>query len=162
MLGAKGPGLKGSVMGPLRASVQLCVRLGSGQGRLLELCQVGVLRCLGRPMTLASRGDCNWPAASASCGDCKPGTVCQGESSSLFFFCSTNKSWILIHFFPLSFSIESSGKCVCQNPSECPTDSAPLCVASDGVERTMTQCEFGARRCAGEQVEAIDIEACPQ
>lgn len=53
---------------------------------------------------------------------------------------------------------------MCQNMSECPTDSAPLCVSSgvDGVESTMSQCEFGARRCAGEQVNVISIEACPQ
>ncbi|TWW66786.1 complement component 7b [Takifugu flavidus] len=119
------------------ASVQLCIKVGSSQARVLELCQVGALQCMGRSITVASHDDCKWPAeASVSCGDCKPGTVCQ----------------------------ESTGKCVCQNTSECPTDSAPLCVSSgvDGVESTMSQCEFGARRCAGEQVNVISIEACPQ
>lgn len=63
------------------ASVQLCIKVGSSQPRVLELCQVGALECMGRSITVASHDDCKWPVeASASCGDCKPGTVCQGES----------------------------------------------------------------------------------
>ncbi|CAG14315.1 unnamed protein product, partial [Tetraodon nigroviridis] len=58
------------------ASVQLCVRLGSSPARLLEHCQVGALRCMGRTLTLASHQDCTWPAET-SCGDCGPGTLCQ-------------------------------------------------------------------------------------
>ena len=61
------------------------------------------------------------------------------------------------------FSILES-KCECQNASECPKDSAPLCVRSGAgsVATTMTECEVGARRCAGEQVNVSSIEACPE
>lgn len=119
------------------ASVQLCISLGPSQMRLLELCQVGALQCMGRPLTLAGHHDCKWPDKTlASCADCKPGTICQ----------------------------ESTGKCVCQSVSECPADSAPLCVSAGAtaVQSTMSQCEFGARRCAGEQLDVISILACPQ
>lgn len=75
-------------------------------------------------------------------------------------------SYIKSHNFSQFFysNLESTTQCVCQNVSDCPKDSAPLCVTSgDGAAaRTMSQCEVGARRCAGEQVSVIDIEACPQ
>uniref|UniRef100_A0A8D3CSR3 Complement component C7 n=1 Tax=Scophthalmus maximus TaxID=52904 RepID=A0A8D3CSR3_SCOMX len=118
------------------ASLQLCARLGSSQTRLLGVCQLGALQCVGRSFTLTNDSDCKWPEATfTSCEDCEPGTVCQGE------------------------------KCVCQNASECRSDSAPLCVNSSAgsvATTTMTECEVGARRCAGEQVNVIAIEACPQ
>uniref|UniRef100_A0A8C4NZI6 Complement component C7 n=1 Tax=Dicentrarchus labrax TaxID=13489 RepID=A0A8C4NZI6_DICLA len=116
-------------------SLQLCARLGSSRTRLLGVCQLGALKCMGRSFTLASDSDCNWPdQTSTSCEDCKPGTICQGD------------------------------RCVCQNVSECPKDSAPLCVSSGAgsVAKTMTECEVGARRCAGEQLNVISIEACPE
>lgn len=71
-------------------------------------------------------------------------------------------SWTFLH--TLFLSIGSTGECVCQNMSECPADSAPLCVSSgaDGVETTMSQCEFGARRCGAEQLNVTSIEACSQ
>ncbi|XP_036972742.1 complement component 7b [Acanthopagrus latus] len=116
-------------------SLQLCARLGSTPPRLLGVCQLGALRCMGRSLTLASDSDCNWPEET-SCEDCKPGTICQ----------------------------ESTRKCVCQDVSECPEGSAPLCISTGAgsAARTMTECEVGARRCAGEQVNVISIEACPQ
>ncbi|XP_042250342.1 complement component 7b [Thunnus maccoyii] len=116
-------------------SLELCARIGSRQPRVLGVCQLGALRCLGRGFTLASDSECNWPkGTSTTCEDCKPGTICQ------------------------------AGKCECQTASECPKDSAPLCISSgDGsVALTMAECEVGARRCAGEQVNVISIEACPQ
>ncbi|XP_041815757.1 complement component 7b [Chelmon rostratus] len=118
-------------------SLQLCAKLGSSQTRLLEVCQLGALRCMGRTFTLAGDSECDWPdKTSTSCEDCHPGTICQ----------------------------ESVGQCVCQNMSECPEDSAPLCASSGvgSVARTMSECEVGARRCAGEQVNVISIEACPE
>nr|XP_043868342.1 complement component 7b isoform X1 [Solea senegalensis] len=117
-------------------SLQLCVSLASSH-RLLGVCQLGALQCRGRGFMLANDSDCKWPDETfVSCEDCKPGTVCQ----------------------------QSENKCVCQNPSDCPTVSAPLCVnPGDGsVAMTMTECEVGARRCAGEPVNVISIEACPE
>uniref|UniRef100_A0A3P8TNR8 Complement component C7 n=1 Tax=Amphiprion percula TaxID=161767 RepID=A0A3P8TNR8_AMPPE len=119
------------------ASLQLCARLGSSQPHLLGVCQLGALRCMGRSFTLAGNSDCKWPdEAFTSCEACKPGTVCQ----------------------------ESARRCGCQNASDCPADSAPLCVrSSDGTGSvTMTECEVGARRCAGEQINVIGIDACPE
>uniref|UniRef100_A0A3Q1BSD8 Complement component C7 n=1 Tax=Amphiprion ocellaris TaxID=80972 RepID=A0A3Q1BSD8_AMPOC len=119
------------------ASLQLCARLGSSQPHLLGVCQLGALRCMGRSFTLAGKSDCKWPEeAFTSCEACKPGTVCQ----------------------------ESARRCGCQNASDCPADSAPLCVrSSDGTGSvTMTECEVGARRCAGEQINVIGIDACPE
>uniref|UniRef100_A0A672JP95 Complement component C7 n=1 Tax=Salarias fasciatus TaxID=181472 RepID=A0A672JP95_SALFA len=115
-------------------SLQLCARLGSGAARLLGLCQLGALRCAGRAFTLAPDGDCTWPDQTlTTCEDCKPGTRCRGE------------------------------KCECHASSECPTDSAPLCVSpgAGGAAVTMTECEVGVRRCAGERVHVIGIDACP-
>ncbi|XP_035040005.2 complement component C7 [Hippoglossus stenolepis] len=70
-----------------------------------------------------------------------------------------------------SFTLTSDADCkwpeetltsrVCQNVSECPQDSAPLCVSSD-VATTMTECEVGARKCGGEQLNVIGIDACPE
>ncbi|XP_060917376.1 complement component 7b [Labrus mixtus] len=116
-------------------SLQLCARLSSSQTRLLGVCQLGALQCMGRSFTLVSDSECNWPEET-SCTDCKPGTVCQ----------------------------ESTGKCVCLNASECPKDSAPLCISSgDGsAAMTITECEAGARRCSGERLNVISIEACPE
>uniref|UniRef100_A0A8C2WZY2 Complement component C7 n=1 Tax=Cyclopterus lumpus TaxID=8103 RepID=A0A8C2WZY2_CYCLU len=114
-------------------SLQLCARLGSSRARLLSVCQLGALQCLGRSFELAS--DCDWPEETpTSCANCQPGTICQ------------------------------KSKCVCQNASECPLDSAPLCVNSGvgSVAMAMTECEVGARRCAGEKVNVFSIEACPQ
>ncbi|KAM3599478.1 uncharacterized protein V6R79_006527 [Siganus canaliculatus] len=118
-------------------TLQLCARLTSSQSRVLGVCQLGALQCLGRSFTLASDSDCDWPDETfTSCENCKPGTVCQ----------------------------ESARKCACQSVSDCPSDSAPLCVNTgvNGAVRTMTECEVGARRCAGEQVNVIDIEACQE
>lgn len=68
-----------------RTSLQLCAKLGSSQFRVLGVCQLGALQCMGRSFTLASDSDCNWPdETSTSCEDCKPGTVCQGESVGPF------------------------------------------------------------------------------
>ena len=60
-------------------------------------------------------------------------------------------------------SPHSEGQCTCQDPAECEEDSTPLCVryGSSSVAVTMTQCEVGARRCAGEQVTVISIDDCP-
>ncbi len=71
---------------------------------------------------------------------------------------------VIIYYCFFFLNLESARKCVCQNASECPKDSAPLCVSSGvgGVARTMTECEVGARRCAGEQVDVISIDACPE
>ncbi|KAA8584656.1 hypothetical protein FQN60_008441, partial [Etheostoma spectabile] len=116
-------------------SLQLCAKLGSSKARLLSVCQLGALRCMGRSFALVSDSDCAWPEETVtSCVDCKPGTICQ------------------------------ESKCVCQNASECPTDSAPLCVRSGagGVAVAMTECEVGAKRCAGEQVNVSSIDACPE
>ncbi|XP_049460930.1 complement component 7b [Epinephelus fuscoguttatus] len=116
-------------------SLELCARVSSSQSRLLSVCQLGALRCMGRSFELANEGDCDWPEeTSTSCKDCTPGTVCQ------------------------------ESKCVCQNASECPKDSAPLCINSGAgsVSTTMTECEVGAKRCAGEQVIVVGIEACPE
>lgn len=70
----------------------------------------------------------------------------------------------LIESFFFNLFLDSTRKCICQNVSECPKDSAPLCVTSGvgGVARTMTECEVGARRCAGEQINVNSIEACPE
>uniref|UniRef100_A0A1A8BY15 Complement component C7 n=1 Tax=Nothobranchius kadleci TaxID=1051664 RepID=A0A1A8BY15_NOTKA len=115
-------------------SLQLCSRVGSSH-RLLGVCRLGALRCLGGTFMLTRDADCDWPEETfGSCRDCKPGTTCQ----------------------------ESLRKCTCQSPSECPEDSAPLCVSSDGEEVTMTECEVGARRCAGQNLSVIGIDACPQ
>ncbi|XP_068609128.1 complement component 7b [Brachionichthys hirsutus] len=98
-------------------SLELCARLGSSRTRLLAVCQLGALRCMGRDFTLANDNDCDWPdETSTSCED------------------------------------------------YCPPDSAPLCVGSGagGAARTVTECEVGARRCAGEQLNVIRIEACPK
>uniref|UniRef100_A0A673AUG4 Complement component C7 n=1 Tax=Sphaeramia orbicularis TaxID=375764 RepID=A0A673AUG4_9TELE len=88
---------------------------------------------------------------------CPPGTVLEGGVSQTM--CSPSLQW--------SPSPEgayySTNTCVCQRASECPTDSAPLCISSgeDGVSVTTSECEVGARRCAGERVAVIGIEACP-
>ncbi|TDH01819.1 hypothetical protein EPR50_G00166590 [Perca flavescens] len=116
-------------------SLQLCAKLGSSKARLLSVCQLGALRCMGRSFALVSDGDCAWPEETVtSCVDCKPGTICR------------------------------ESQCECQNVSECPKDSAPLCVRSGAgsVATTMTECEVGAMRCAGEQVNVSSIEACPE
>ncbi|KAM3874392.1 complement component C7-like [Diretmus argenteus] len=117
------------------ASLQLCSRIGSGQNRILSMCQLGALRCMGRSFTLTNDSACDWPNATfTSCQNCHPGETCH----------------------------ESAGPCVCQNPTECPKDSAHLCVTpgNDSVAMTMTECEVGARRCAGEQVNVISIDPC--
>ncbi|KAM4528425.1 complement component C7 [Odontesthes bonariensis] len=119
-------------------SLQLCVRLTPQQRpRLLGVCQLGALRCLGRSLTWTGDGDCDWSEETfTSCEDCQPGTICQ----------------------------ESARKCICQNASECPKDTPTLCVRSgvDGASISMTECEAGARRCSGEQISVISIEACPE
>uniref|UniRef100_A0A8D0AH51 Complement component C7 n=1 Tax=Sander lucioperca TaxID=283035 RepID=A0A8D0AH51_SANLU len=115
-------------------SLQLCAKFGSSRARLLSVCQLGALQCMGRSFVLVNDRDCAWPEETVtSCVDCKPGTICQ------------------------------ESKCECQNVSECPKDSAPLCVRSGAgsVAMAMTECEVGARRCAGEQVNVSSIEACP-
>ena len=63
-----------------RASLQLCIRVASQPtARLLGVCQLGALRCLGRSFTLTSDRDCDWSEETfTSCDDCKPGTICQG------------------------------------------------------------------------------------
>ncbi|XP_074547063.1 complement component C7-like [Halichoeres trimaculatus] len=116
-------------------SLQLCARFGTSQTRLLGVCQLGALQCIGRSFTLVSDNNCNWPEET-SCNDCKPGTICQ----------------------------ESSGRCECLDVSDCSEDSTPLCVSSgDGSAAVMmTECEVGARRCAGEKISVISIEACPE
>lgn len=118
-----------------QTSLQLCSKVSSSRPRLLSVCQLGALRCLGRGFTLTNDSECQWPEAT-SCSSCGPGTACD----------------------------DSTNKCICQRASECPTDSAPLCVifGEDGVAMTTTECEVSARRCAGERITVIGIEACPE
>ncbi|XP_033845004.1 complement component 7b [Periophthalmus magnuspinnatus] len=113
-------------------SLPLCADLGPFK-QTLGVCQLGALRCLGRNFTLLSDNQCTW--AEPSCRGCEPGTRCD----------------------------KSSDKCVCQRISECPPNSTPLCVkyGSSDVAVTTSECEVGARRCAGETVHVISIEACP-
>uniref|UniRef100_A0A673AQJ2 Complement component C7 n=1 Tax=Sphaeramia orbicularis TaxID=375764 RepID=A0A673AQJ2_9TELE len=115
-------------------SLLLCAKVSSSRPRLLSVCQLGALRCVGRSFTLTNDSECQWPDET-SCSSCGPGTLCD----------------------------DSTNTCVCQRASECPTDSAPLCISSgeDGVSVTTSECEVGARRCAGERVAVIGIEACP-
>lgn len=69
-----------SMLSSFRTSLKLCARLGSSRPRLLSVCQLGALQCLGRGFQLASDSDCNWPKdESTTCEDCQPGTICQGE-----------------------------------------------------------------------------------
>ncbi|CAB1455492.1 unnamed protein product [Pleuronectes platessa] len=115
-------------------SLLLCAGLVSTQTpRLLSLCQLGALRCIGRSFVLNTDTDCRWPPPIfTSYGDCLPGTVCHS----------------------------SARECVCLNVSDCPRDSPPLCVSS-AVATTMTECEVGARRCAGERFNVTGIDSCP-
>ncbi|KAM9322903.1 complement component C7-like [Pholidichthys leucotaenia] len=116
------------------SSLNLCANLGSRHA-VLGVCVLGALQCMGRSFELVDDGNCQWPAETfKSCEDCQPGTICQGQ------------------------------KCVCQSLSQCSRDLSPLCViAGDGSAAvTMSECEVGARRCAGEQLRVISIEACPQ
>nr|XP_012772491.1 complement component C7 [Maylandia zebra] len=116
-------------------SLQLCATLRANHNMVLDVCKLGALRCMGRNFVLTSDSDCRWPEKKfTSCEDCQPGTICQ----------------------------EAERKCVCRNASECPKDSTPLCVSSgDGSTHvTTTECEAGARRCAGEQVNVISIDPC--
>ncbi|XP_029024267.1 complement component 7b isoform X2 [Betta splendens] len=117
-------------------SLQLCARLSSSQTRLLGVCQLEALRCLGRSFTLTSDGDCVWPQETfTSCDGCQAGTVCQ----------------------------ESAQRCICQDVVECHSTSPPLCTSSGvgGAAVTMSECEVGARRCAGERVSVISLGPCP-
>ncbi|CAL8387036.1 unnamed protein product [Boreogadus saida] len=111
-------------------SLLLCAHLGASRTRLLSVCQLGAMRCLGRTLSLADDGECVWPASATLY---TPGQICQ------------------------------EGRCTCQNPAECAEDSTHLCVrhGASSVAVTMTQCEAGARKCAGEQVTVISIDDCP-
>ncbi|KAM9841104.1 complement component C7-like [Aulostomus maculatus] len=115
-------------------SLDLCAKVGSSPPRVLGVCELGALRCLGRSFLLANDTECRWPQEASTCEGCKPGTICQG------------------------------GECVCQNVLECPPDSSPLCVTAGigRVSMTMTECQVGARRCAGEQISVISIDSCPE
>uniref|UniRef100_A0A669AZA9 Complement component C7 n=1 Tax=Oreochromis niloticus TaxID=8128 RepID=A0A669AZA9_ORENI len=116
-------------------SLQLCATLRGNRNMVLDVCKLGALQCMGQNFVLTSDSNCRWPEKRfTSCEDCQPGTICH----------------------------ESERKCVCKNATECPKDSAPLCVSSgDGrVNVTMTECEAGSRRCAGEQVTVIRIDPC--
>ncbi|KAG7272430.1 hypothetical protein CRUP_013184, partial [Coryphaenoides rupestris] len=97
-------------------SLPACGRLASSnRTRVLSVCQLGALRCLGRGFSLADGAECVWPAGAAtpSCPACTPGQTCQ------------------------------EGQCRCQSPAECPEDSSHLCVRHGGsaVAVAMTQCE---------------------
>lgn len=113
-------------------SLHLCADMGPFK-RALGVCQLGALRCLGRGFSLLSDEQCAWE--EPSCGDCEPGTKCD----------------------------ESSGKCICQKVTDCPPGSAPLCAryGNSNAAVTTSECEVGARRCAGEPVNVIAIETCP-
>ncbi|XP_075993066.1 complement component C7-like [Genypterus blacodes] len=120
-----------------QTSLRLCARIGSDQTRLLGVCQLGALRCLGRSFTLVDDRECDWPQETfTSCETCRPGSACDGSAS----------------------------KCVCQSVSQCLTDSAPLCVipANSSVAITMSECEAGIHRCSGEAVKVISIQACEE
>lgn len=58
--------------------------------------------------------------------------------------------------------LDSTNECVCQEVSECLSDSAPLCAkyGNSDVAVTTSECEVGARKCAGERVTVISIDAC--
>ncbi|XP_060936826.1 complement component C7-like [Limanda limanda] len=118
-----------------KTSLPLCARFVSTQTpRFISLCQLGALRCIGRSFALNADTDCRWP--HPSCRDCPPGTVCHSESAGGLIM------------------KDKSGP-------DCPRDSAPVCVSSD-VATTMTECEVGARRCAGERLNVTGIDSCPK
>lgn len=112
-------------------SLRLCADLGTLK-RVLGVCQLGALRCLGRAFSLLSDEQCAWE--DLSCPDCEPGTKCD----------------------------ESSRTCTCLQVSDCPADSAPLCAiyGNSNIAVKTSECEAGTRRCAGETVNVTRIEAC--
>lgn len=61
-----------------RTSLELCARVSSGQPRVLGVCQLGALQCLGRSFTLVNDNECDWPE-----GNNTSGTKCQRESGIL-------------------------------------------------------------------------------
>lgn len=112
-------------------SLQLCADVGLFK-RVLGVCQLGALQCLGRGVTMLKDDECTWP--ETSCNSCGPGKRCD----------------------------DSTNECVCQEVSECLSDSAPLCAkyGNSDVAVTTSECEVGARKCAGERVTVISIDAC--
>lgn len=113
-------------------SLRVCADMGVFK-RVLGVCQLGALRCLGRGFSLLSDEQCTWE--EPSCRDCGPGTKCD----------------------------ESSDKCICQEVSDCPQGSALLCAkySNSDVAVMTSECEVGARRCTGEAVNVTAIDACP-
>lgn len=163
--------LRFCVLSSFRTSLQLCATLRANHNMVLDVCKLGALRCMGRNFVLTSDSDCRWPEKKfTSCEDCQPGTICQGVFIEDFFFSfltiKSQKQDVYVTgccIKPLCFlTAEAERKCVCRNASECPKDSTPLCVSSgDGSTHvTTTECEAGARRCAGEQVNVISIDPC--
>ncbi|XP_061733152.1 complement component 7b isoform X2 [Nerophis ophidion] len=134
-------------------SLELCARVSRSQPRVLGMCQLGALRCLGRSFTLVNDSECIWPEES-SCQACTPATTCQRESAGLTLDSEDTTQQILLKCSTWA------GRCECQNAPECPEDSAPLCVNSGDGATTMTECQVRTRRCAGEQLAVIDIDAC--
>ncbi|XP_037122261.1 complement component 7b isoform X2 [Syngnathus acus] len=62
-------------------SLELCARISSSQPRVLGVCQVGALQCLGRNFTLVNNSECDWPEGTTSGTKCQPGN-CQCQNPS--------------------------------------------------------------------------------
>ncbi|XP_016079270.1 PREDICTED: complement component C7 isoform X2 [Miniopterus natalensis] len=119
-----------------RSSLDVCARDEKSRRILpLTVCKVHALRCQGKHFTLTGTASCVLPApARRACGACPPWGKCDAEGST----------------------------CVCREASECEEGGISICVAVNGEERTMTECEAGALRCGGQSISVTSISPCEQ
>ncbi|XP_076836917.1 complement component C7-like [Brachyhypopomus gauderio] len=114
-------------------SLKVCASVRPGQANRISLCQLGALQCLGKTFSLLQYNACDWPETKfTSCQDCQTWEEC------------------------------NASECKCKDPEECSEDIAHFCVSvENGDAKPMTECEAGAWRCSGKQINVIHIGKCP-
>ncbi|XP_009302346.1 complement component C7 isoform X2 [Danio rerio] len=121
-----------------KSSLEVCVTDEKrGRTQRLSVCKVQAMRCLGHQYSLAEDSACQWTQPSTNnCTRCTLGETCDEQTNS----------------------------CRCKTSEDCssPDTWIHVCVKQDKASApvTMTECEVAMRKCRGETVHIVSIQAC--
>lgn len=121
-----------------KSSLEVCVTDEKrGRTQRLSVCKVQAMRCLGHQYSLAEDSACQWTQPSTNdCTSCTLGETCDEQTNS----------------------------CRCKTSEDCssPDTWIHVCVKQDKASApvTMTECEVAMRKCRGETVHIVSIQAC--
>ncbi|XP_008334267.1 complement component C7 [Cynoglossus semilaevis] len=121
------------------SSLELCVNLNRDgiPSRVINVCKMHALQCLGGNITIAEDSTCTWPPRNdVHCNSCDMWETCDAQTN----------------------------RCRCKDSANCTTPGTNVCVRVGNditaAGQTMSECEAGFKRCKGEKVTVLSLLPC--